>query len=83
MIDPVIVAAANAALLAEVGKTSPDLAAVRRALDTGADANITTSAGVPALVVAALGLHAEVISVLITAGADPSGESRGDLGDRL
>ena len=72
VIDPVIVAAANAALLAEVGKTSPDLAAVRRALDTGADANITTSAGVPALVVAALGLHAEVISVLITAGADPS-----------
>ena len=65
--------AANAALLAEVGKDFPDVAdvaAVRRALDGGANPNITTSAGIPVLVAAALGLHAEVISVLITAGAD-------------
>ena len=67
-------ASVNAALLAEVGKDFPDVAdvaAVRRALDGGADPNITTSAGIPVLVAAALGLHAEAVSVLITAGADP------------
>ena len=67
-------ASVNAALLAEVGKDFPDVAdvaAARRALDGGADPNLTTSAGVPVLVAAALGLHAEVVSVLITAGADP------------
>ena len=70
--------AANAALRAEIEKDPPDVVAVRRALDKGANPNITTSAGIPVLVAAALGLHAEVISVLITAGADPYGESRGN-----
>ena len=72
--SPVVAAVANATLLAEVSKTwpeSPDLAVVRRALTFGASPNITTSAGVPVLVAAALGLHAEAVSVLITAGADP------------
>ena len=64
-------AAANAMLRAEIEEDPPDVAAVRRALDGGANPNITTSAGIPVLVAAALGLHAEVISVLITAGADP------------
>ena len=67
-------ASVNAALLAEVGKDFPDVAdvaAARRALDGGANPNLTTSAGVPVLVAAALGLHAEVVSVLIKAGADP------------
>ena len=73
--SPVVAAAANATLLAEVSKTwpeSPDLAVVRRALDFGANPNITTSAGIPVLVVAATLLRAEVVSILITAGADPT-----------
>ena len=68
---PAVIAAANATLLAEVRKISPDLAVVRRALDGSANPNITTSAGIPVLVVAATMLHAEAVSVLITAGADP------------
>ena len=60
------------ALLAEVQKASPNLATVRFLLDQGARWNITTSAGIPILVAAAALRHAEVVSVLITAGADVS-----------
>ena len=59
-------------LITEVQKGSPDLAVVRDLLDKGARPNVTTSAGTPILVVAATLLHAEVVSVLITAGADVS-----------
>ena len=62
----------DGALIEEIGKPKPDLAAVRDWLDKGARPNITTSAGIPPLVVAATLLHAEIVSVLITAGADVS-----------
>ena len=61
----------DAALIAEVRKPSPDLSVVRALLDNRANPNIT-SAGTPLLVVAATLLRAEAVSVLITAGADPS-----------
>ena len=70
--SPAIKAAANATLLAEVQKSSADVSVVLRALDEGADANTATSAGIPVLVVAATMLHAEVVGILITAGADPT-----------
>ena len=66
-----VIAAANATLLAEVRKPRPDLAVMREALSLNANPNITTSAGIPVLVVAATMLRAEAVSVLITAGADP------------
>ena len=59
-------------LITEVQKDSPNLATVRDLLDKGARPNITTSAGTPILVVAVTMLHAKVVSVLITAGADVS-----------
>ena len=68
---PLATAAANATLLAEIRKTSPDLAVIRRALSLNADPNTATSDGIPALVVAATLLHAEAVSVLIAAGANP------------
>ena len=71
VIPPAVIAAANATLLAEVRKREPNLAVVRRALDLKANPNITTSAGITVLVVAATLLHADVVSVLITAGANP------------
>ena len=61
-------------LTAEVQKASPNLATVRFLLGQGAGPNITTSAGLPILIVAATLRHAEVVSVLITAGADPNTE---------
>ena len=61
----------RAALIAEIEKDKPDLAAVRFMLEQGVNPNLTVSAGVPLLFVAATLLHAEVVSVLITAGADP------------
>ena len=70
VIPPAVEAAANATLLAE--------AANQAGLGRGAagaglegDPNITTSAGIPVLVVAATMLHADVVSVLLTAGASP------------
>ena len=59
-------------LIEEIGKARPDLAAVRDWLNRGARPGVTTSAGIPPLVVAATLLHAEIVSVLITAGADVS-----------
>ena len=68
---PAVIAAANATLLAEVREPSPDLAVMREALSLNANPNVTTSAGIPVLVVAATMLRAKAVSVLITAGADP------------
>ena len=68
---PAVIAAANATLLAEVRKPSPNLAVMREALSLNANPNVTTSAGIPVLVVAATMLRAKAVSVLITAGADP------------
>ena len=69
--DPDLIAA-NAMLRAAIGEDEPDIAAIRALLmTTRASLNITTSAGIPILVDAALNLHAELVSVLITAGADP------------
>ena len=62
----------RAALIAEIEKDKPALAAVRFMLEQGVNPNLTVSAGVPLLFVAATLLHAEAVSVLITAGADPS-----------
>ena len=69
---PAVIAAASATLLAEVQKTSPDLAVALQALSLRADPDIATDAGVPVLVVAATLLHAEVVGALISAGANPS-----------
>ena len=69
--DPDLIAA-NAMLRAAIGEDEPDIAAIRALLmTTRASLNITTSAGIPILADAALNLHAELVSVLITAGADP------------
>ena len=59
------------ALIEEARKLSPVLASVIALLSLGARPDITTSAGVPILIVAATMLHADMVSVLITAGADP------------
>ena len=58
------------ALIEAVHESPPNLATIRMLLSDGARRNVTTSAGVPLLFVAATLLHAEVVSVLITAGAD-------------
>ena len=61
----------DAALIAEVKKSSPDLFVVGALLDDGANANLTLAGGAP-LVIAALTLnHVKVMSMLITAGANP------------
>ena len=70
-------------LIAEVQEVRPNLATVRVLLDRGARADVTTSAGTPLLVVAVTMLHAEVVSVLITAGANPSVKIDGIFHDRL
>ena len=66
-------------LLEELNKPSPDLAAVRLLLDQGARPNIA-SGGVPLLFIAATLGHAEAVSVLITAGADPNTQIRNPAG---
>ena len=77
-------AAANMTLLAEIGKSSPDLAVVVQALDANADPDVADANGVPALIVAATLGHAEIVSVLVTARADvrarlPGGEASGQF----
>ena len=67
-------------LIEEVKKTDANLTAVRDLLDKGARAGVTTSAGVPLLIVAATLRHAEIVSVLITAGADPNAEHANGTG---
>ena len=64
-------------------EVSQNLATVRVLLDLGARADVTTSAGTPLLVVAVTMLHVEVVSVLITAGANPSVNIDGIFHDRL
>ena len=59
------------ALIAAVQENPPVLASVVAWLNKGARPDVTTSAGVPILIVAATMLRADVVSVLITAGADP------------
>ena len=65
-------------LLAEIQKTSPDLATVRAQLDAGADPNRPAPGGFPPLIIAATLGHAEIVSVLITAGADPDARGGGN-----
>ena len=62
-------------LVAEAAQTvsAPDLAEVRRLLnDENADPDATNENGVPVMLIAAANLHAEMVSVLVTAGADVS-----------
>ena len=59
------------ALIAAVQENPPVLASIVAWLNKGARPDVTTSAGVPILIVAATMLRADVVSVLITAGADP------------
>ena len=60
---------ADMTLAAEIVKRSPNLAVVREALVARANANLEVG-GAPALIVAATLGHAEIVSVLVTAGAD-------------
>ena len=73
---------ADIALAAELQKTSPSLAAVRAALDAGANPDHVVG-GSPALLAAARAEHAKIVSVLVTAGANvnatDSGGGRGVL----
>ena len=62
--------AAQDVLLAEIQKESPSLVTVIQALDAGADPD-HKAGEVPLLIVAATMGHAEIVSVLVTAGADP------------
>ena len=57
-------------LIAEVQETSPDLATVQYLLAEGARAELTLTDGTPLLFDAANRGHAEVVSVLVTAGAN-------------
>ena len=63
-------AAAVAGIVAQVQSANPNLAAVRTHLRNGASPDTETGDGVPILLAAAANLHAEVVSVLVTAGAD-------------
>ena len=64
-------AAANATLRAEIQKTLPSLVTVRQALGAGADPDHDAD-GVPLLIVAATLGHADIVSVLVTFGANPA-----------
>ena len=64
-------AAANVTLQAEIQKPSPNLTVVRRALDANADPD-HQAGGVPVLIVAATLGHAQIVSVLVTFGANPA-----------
>ena len=61
-------------LVAEAAKTdpaAPNIAQVRRLLnDLNADPDAEDDNGVPVLLLAAVNLHAEMVSILVTAGAD-------------
>ena len=65
----------DAALIREVRASPPNLVTIRALLDQGASPNAVSN-GVPLLVVAATLLRADVVGVLITAGADPMVKSR-------
>ena len=59
-------------LAREIAKPSPDLATVRALLAAGADADGAAPDGIPLLPKAAALGHAEVVSVLVTVGANPA-----------
>ena len=63
----------DAALIAEVEKTEPGpvLSSVRALLNAGADPDAAWGDGVPLLLAAATLGHAQIVSVLVTAGANP------------
>ena len=63
----------DAALIAEVEKTEPGpvLSSVRALLNAGADPDAAWRPGVPLLLAAATLGHAQIVSVLVTAGANP------------
>ena len=63
-------AAANMTLLAEIREPSPSLVTVLQALDANADPDVADADGVAALIIAATLGRAEIVSVLVTAGAD-------------
>ena len=70
---PCVLAAVNATLLAEVekGRDSADSAVVAALLDEdAAHPDIKDAAGRPLLILAARNGHAEIVSVLVTAGAE-------------
>ena len=58
-------------MAAEVVKANPSLVSVRALLSLGASPNVVTN-NVPVLLTAAALGHAQIVSVLITAGADPA-----------
>ena len=58
-------------LAAEVVKSGPNLISIRALLSAGRSADAVAAGGVPLLITAARLGHADVVSVLITAGADP------------
>ena len=58
-------------LAAEVEKTNPVLSSVRALLNAGADPDAAWRPGVPLLLAAATLGHAQIVSVLVTAGANP------------
>ena len=61
----------DAALIAEVEKTNPVLSSVRALLNAGANSEAAWGDGVPLLLAAATLGHAQIVSVLVTAGANP------------
>ena len=61
----------SAALIAEVEKTNPVLSSVRALLNAGAKPDAAWGPGVPLLLAAATLGHAQIVSVLVTAGANP------------
>ena len=61
----------SAALIAEVEKTNPVLSSVRALLNAGAKPDAAWGDGVPLLLAAATLGHAQIVSVLVTAGANP------------
>ena len=76
--DGVCVFAADLALISESLRPAPDLAAVRALLDDGANPNAALPDGTALLAAAASLNHAGVVSVLVTAGANPA--ARAGLG---
>ena len=66
-------------LFAEVAKTNPSLVSVRALLSLGASPNVVTTNAqnqiVPVLLTAAALGHSDIVSVLITAGADPAAKN--------
>ena len=71
--------AADELLLTEVQKSPLNLATIRALLDQGANPDVATEDGRPVLFIAVTLARAEVVSVLITAGANASAKIENDL----